>query len=284
MRANLCCAVIVFASAAGFFACGGSTAGGSPASSEAGTDAGSGVDAPVAVVDAGAPEAAVEAAPPVDHGSPSTTYPAFPPDMGQLANNGGYVMKNPIIVPITWNSDASQAMFDSFADALGTSDYYKQTAGPYGVGPATSGAANHVHIADAAPASLQDSDLQTMVTTNAGVTAGWPAATSDTIFAFFLPAGTSLLMQGGFGGGGAQDACSQGIGGYHDQVTAGGKVTAYAVVPSCNFGDAPTVGEESTMSMSHEINEAVSDPQPQSNSPGYVGFVPDNFAFDYFQA
>jgi hypothetical protein len=289
MRANLCCAVVALTSA-GFFACGGSTTSGGPSTNNgAATDAGSGVDAPIAVVDAGTPTpeaAAVEAAPPVDHGAPSTTYPAFPPAMGQIADNGGYVMKNPVIVAITWNSDASQAMFDSFADAIGTSDYYKQTAGPYGVGPATSGAANHVHMATAAPATLGDPDLQTMVTTNAGITAGWPAPTKDTIYAFFLPPGASLNVGGGGpgGGGGSGDACSQGIGGYHDQVTASGIVTAYAVVPSCNFGDAPTVGDETTLSMSHEINEAVSDPEPQENSPGYVGFVPDSFAFDYFQA
>jgi hypothetical protein len=254
-----------------------------------------------AAAEGGAVEAAVEAAPPVDHGAPSTTYPAFPPSFGQLVNNGGYTMHSPVVVAITWDSDSSQAMFDTFADGIGASAYWRATTAEYGVGPATSGATNHVHIATSPPASLQDADLQALVVANAGAadggagdggvlavdgggTSGWPAPTQDTIYAFFLPPGTSLLLAaGGSGGGTPQDACMQGIGGYHDQVTVGSVTTAYAVVPSCNFGGRNTPAEQSTMSMSHELDEAATDPQPQANVPGVVGFDNDHFAFDDFQ-
>jgi hypothetical protein len=214
-----------------------------------------------------------------DHGAPSSMYPAFLPDMGQIVDNGGITLSSPVVVAISWNSDSSQAMFDQFSDQIGASKYWATTTTEYGVGPAVSGMANHVHMTTAAPASLADSDLQGMVTTNAGT--AWPAATPQSIYAFFLPPGTSLQFGGGGGGGG--DACMQGIGGYHDQVTVGGQTVAYAVVPSCTFGGNTPANEQSTMSMSHELIEAVTDPHPQDNNPGYVGFDPNHFAFDYFQ-
>jgi hypothetical protein len=126
-----------------------------------------------------------------------------------------------------------------------------------------------------------------MITTNAAAAAdggapAWPAPTQDTVYAVFLPPGTSLQMQTGQGGG-AQDACSAGVGGYHDQVTVGSVTTSYAVVPSCTFGPGNTAAEQTTMSMSHELLEAVTDPHPQDMNPGWVGFDPDHFAFDWFQ-
>ncbi len=281
MRANLS-SVVVAAVCAGFFACGGSATSGTQQSQNNNAEGGAG---PVTTpVEAGVAEAAPEAAPPADHGSPSTTYPAFVPSFGQITTNGGYVMKNPIIVPITWNSDPSQAMFDSFADELGSTSYWNTTTSEYGVGAASSGTANHVHLATAAPAQLQDSDLQTMVTTNVGAaTNPWPAATQDTVYAFFLPPGVSLQIQSGFGGGsGTQDACQQGIGGYHDQITVGSTTVAYAVVPSCTFGGGNTAAQQTTMSMSHELIEAATDPQPSGNAAGFIGYDSDHFAFDDF--
>jgi hypothetical protein len=264
-------------------ACGGSVAGNPPnqGTPDAGDDGGMGMPTPDAGT--GNPEGSVSDAmeePAVDHGAPSSTYPAFKPDMGQIVDNGGITLSSPVVVSITWNSDSSQTMFDQFADEIGASKYWATTTTEYGVGPAMSGMANHVHMTTAAPASLADSDLQGMVMTNAGV--AWPAPTTQTIYAFFLPPGTSLLFGGG-GGGGGGDACMQGIGGYHDQVMANGQTVAYAVVPSCTFGQGTPANEQSTMSMSHELIEAATDPHPQDNNPGYVGFDPNHFAFDDFQ-
>ncbi len=280
-RVQLCSILAVTCGFAAMTACGGSAGTNPPPGNDAGgghKDAGA-PDAPVTHDAKGgndAREAAVDSGP--DHGMPSSTYPAFTPGgMPKLVNNGGHVMKNPIIVPITWNSDPSQASFDTFADTLGQTNYWKATNSEYGVGPAVSGTANHVHLSTTVPTTLQDSDLQNMVATNAGAPGGWPAATEDTIYAFFLAPGTSLQI-GGFGGSG--DACMQGVGGYHDMTMVGSQVTAYAVVPSCNFGGLNTPAQQSTMSMSHELNEAATDPQPPS---GYTGFDNGHFAFTYFQ-
>ena len=239
-----------------------------------GADAGPAVDN-----DAGTPDAAADAEPVLDHGTPSVTYPAFKPAFGQL-QNAGHVLKNPVVVAITWNGEAAQTSLESFVDTLGATDYWKATTAEYGVGPAKSGATNHVHMTTAAPAQLTDADIQALVTTNAGKTAGWPAPTPETIYAFFLPAATSLQIQ--TGPGGASDACKTGVGGYHDEVKVGADAVSYAVVPACDFGRGHTVGEYVTLSMSHELIEAATDPTPNSN-PGVKGFESDGFAWDYFQ-
>jgi hypothetical protein len=203
------------------------------------------------------------------------TYPAFTPDFGQLVNHGEMALTAPVVVPITWNSDPSQAMFDQFVDDIGMTAYWKATTSEYGVGPLTSGTGNHVHISAAGPATMRDSDFKNQVAQNAG--AAWPAATDQSIYAFFLPPGTSLQMQGG-------DACSHGIGGYHDQVMVGATLVAYAIVPSCSLGRMTTPAQKSTSAMSHELIEAVTDPWPQLAKPGLIGFDADHFSFDWFQS
>jgi len=264
-------------------ACGSSPSGADAPGRDAGT-----ADA---IVADGAHDAQVHDATPIeaaadggtlDHGSPSGTYPAFTPDVGQITYNGGHVMKHPVIVAITWDGDPSQAIFDAYADAIGGTAYWSATTLEYGVSAATSGASNHAHISTTAPASLQDSDLQGLVKNNAGITAGWPAATEDTIYAFFLPPGLSLL-EPSFTTGQLQDSCAQHLGGYHDQLTVGSVTSSYAVVPSCNFGKGNTPEQWTTQSMSHELIEAVTDPQPQGAQSGYTGFDADHFAWDYFQ-
>ena len=92
--------------------CGGST-----------TDADTGADAGAAQpdIDAGTTEDAepadggTEEAAPVDHGAPSDTYPAFPPDMPQLQNNGGAVLAHPVIVTVTWPNEPNADAFEQFA-------------------------------------------------------------------------------------------------------------------------------------------------------------------------
>ncbi len=284
MRANLSIFVVGAILAA---ACGGGTntspSGESTPQNDGGTEKETGAPQPEAggVTDGGSSDAQADAG---DHGQPSSNYPAFKPDFAVLQNNGGPIMKNPVVVAITWSSDPSEASFQSFADNLGATNYWKAAVGEYGVGPVVSGAMNHISMTTAAPASLADSDLQSMVTTNAGVTAGWPAPTADTIYAFFLPPGTLLQMGMGGGGGGADagtDACSQGVGGYHSEIAVGSVNAEYAVVPSCTFGPGNTAAQQSTMSMSHEIAESATDPLTNSN-PGYIGFDQDHFGFDWF--
>jgi hypothetical protein len=203
-------------------------------------------------------------------------------------------MTTPVIVPITWDVDSSQAKFDQFAASLGNTAYFHATTSEYLVMPAIG--APPVHIASAAPSQVSDTDIHNLITANAGVVGdagalgdggapipAWPAATENTVYAFFLPPRTSLDVRA-IGGGSSGDACSQGIGGYHDQVNVGGVTTSYAVVARCDFGNPFTPADQSTVAMSHEIIESATDPHPQDKFPGWTGFDSDHLAFDWFQA
>jgi hypothetical protein len=239
--------------------------------------------------DAGPPHdaGASDTAPPDDGAAPDAPYPAFAPLLGKLVNQGGAVMKHPVIVSITWNDDPSQASFDRFADDIGQTSYWKSTTSEYGIGAATSGTANHVHLSPT-PAQMTDDDLQNMIKAHAGAAGGWPAPTTDTIYAYFLPPATSLQVMDPNGGAdaGMVDGCTV-FGGYHDQITVGAVTTSYAVVPSCTFGgiDAgvtTTPVQNTTISMSHELIEAATDPHPEEMPPGWVGV--DSVALDWLQS
>jgi len=290
-------AVVVLAGTA-FLGCGGSTTHESSPMPDSGSP----------VVDA-AIEAEPEAAPPVDHGAPSTTYPAFKPDVGQIVFQGGTILKQPVIVPVTWNTDPSQTTFETYADTIGASPYWATIGKDYSVGAATSG--GHAHNASTPPGMLTDQDIQNLVLTNTtpgsaldagtgeggtdggteagtddgGTLSAWPAPTPNTIYAFFLPPGTSLLISA-FGSGTPMDACSQGVGGYHGSVKSpvlGGDV-AYAVVPSCHFGGGSVV-DETTSAMSHELIEAATDPFSSDKNVqniGWYSFDQNHFDWMYF--
>jgi len=268
MRTVLYCVAVALVSGA-VAACGGSVSNGSSSNNQdAAADDGGTTGAETGSADAAGD---ADAGPPVDHGDASDVYPAFMPAFGQIADQGGYVMKNPIIVPITWDSDPAQAQYDTFADTIGASGYWQATTSEYGVGPAVSGTANHVHVSTAAPATITDSALQSMVTSNAGT--AWPAGTQDTIFLFFIPPTTSL-QQGG------SDVCAQGVGGYHEQLRSGG-AGALAVIAPCNFKITPGQPTESMAAATHELIESATDPQPSSNQ-AYIEFTDPGFAFEYF--
>jgi hypothetical protein len=221
-----------------------------------------------------------DASPPVDHGAPSSTYPAFKPDLANLANNGGVVLTNAVIVPVTWPGDPGAAFLEKFSDEIGTSDYWTKTTVEYGVGPGQSGAANHVRLTEAAPAVMSDQDLDNFVIKNAGDPAisHWPAPTAQTVYLLMLPQDMSLTL-------GGQDACGQGIGGYHTNTTVNGNQVAYAIVPRCAFGGATTpqqLLDLATQSASHELIEAATDPHPQTDA-AWIGYDDNHLSFDFFQ-
>jgi len=222
--------------------------------------------------DTGDPSSEPPADPPLDHGAPSTTYPAFTPEMGQLASNGGPVLEKPVVVTITWPNEPNVETFEAFGDQLGPTTYWASVTAEYGVGAAKSGASNHFRMADAAPASISDDEIASLVSARVSATdaTAWPKpASGEPVYTMYIPSGTSLLLQG-------EDACSQGVGGYHDSVNVDGKNVAYAVIPQC--GNV----SESTLSASHELDEAATDPYPRDN-PAFAHFDDDHLAWEFFQ-
>ena len=211
--------------------------------------------------------------PDADHGAPSTTYPAFTVDAPKIVNNGGSVLAAPVIVTVTWNSDPDAATWNAFDDAIGPSPYWHALNSEYGVGAATSGNPNHVSITTPAPSGFSDTDLDALVSAHAGV--DWPASTLNTIYTLYLPPGSGIFF-GGAADAGGQDACAQGIGGYHSE-TMDSHHYVYAIVPHCSMFQTGDI----ELGASHELNEAVSDPHPQT-STAYQGFDQNHLAFEFF--
>jgi hypothetical protein len=221
---------------------------------------------------AGTAPAPAPAAPPLDHGAPSATYPAFVPAVGQLQRNGGPTLKNPVFVTVTWQGDPNVNELETLGDTVGAGQYWKDLVSEYGVGPAVSGEANHVHVTDAAPTSISDTALKAFVAASLTKTEGaWPTPAGDVVYILYLPQTTDLLLQG-------KSACSQGVGGYHDSTSVNGKPTAFAIVPRCGSGNLDHV----TVSASHELAEAATDPYPQTR-PGLFGFREEDLAWEFFQ-
>jgi hypothetical protein len=234
---------------------GSSSGGASGSSSGAAEDSGSKSD--------GGHDAGMEAG----H-TPSSTYPAFPVDTPTVVNNGGKVLSAPNIVTVTWASDTQAATWNAFDDNVGPTTYWKAINSEYSVGAATGGSANHVSITTTAPTTMSDADLDTLVSTNVG-NGTWPANTPNTIYAVYMPPGAALTFNG-------QDACQQGIGGYHEESQTGSYV--YAIMPQCQGFQAADI----EISASHELNEASTDPHPNT-ALAWAGFDQNHLAWEFFQ-
>jgi hypothetical protein len=207
------------------------------------------------------------------NGAASSVYPAFPVNVAQVTDNGGPVLSAPVIVTVTWSVDTDAPTWNAFGDAIGPSPYWHAINSEYGVGASTSGPANHVSITTAPPSEFADSDLDALVTAHAGT--DWPAPTANTIYAIYLPPGSPLYF-GGPPDAGGQDACAQGVGGYHEE-TQDGKHSVYAIMPHCSGFQTADI----ELSASHELNEAATDPHPDTNL-AYAGFDQDHLAFEFF--
>jgi hypothetical protein len=232
--------------------------GGSADAAPSEPDAAMGADA--AMPDAEAPDAG------------NTNYPAFTPDMPRVMSHGGPVLPAMQIVTVTWSNDTNATHYEAFGDAIGATSYWRSINSEYGVGPATSGSSDHVHISTAPPMSVTNADLVNIVRTGAGgaPSSGWPAPAAGSLYVVYVSPQTTL-MEGG------SDICTQGVGGYHDETTVNGQKVAYAILPQCaQFGYLDVI-----QSSSHEMNEAATDPYPNS-TPGYYGFDDDHLAWEFF--
>ena len=225
---------------------------------------------------AGAVDTAPGLDPASDHGAPSETYPAFTPDVGQLVDNKGGFLQKPVIVTVTWPNESNADAYENFGDRIGSSAYWQAAVGEYGVGPASSGASNHVRIKTAPPASFTTDELDRFVATSASAAhraaSSWPAPTGQSIYTLYLPVGTKLDM------GGGQDACAIRVGGYHQSTQIDGQEIAYAVIPQCTSNSL----DASTRSASHEIGETATDPHPSLDA-GWTGFDDNHWAWELFQ-
>jgi len=251
--------------------------------------------------DASAPETSAPDAE-TDAGTDApVAFPAFTVDYPQIVKNQGTVLGKPVIVTVTWPGDSNVSTWEAFGDGLGASDYWSATTQQYGVGAATSGPSNHVHMTQALPTSLSYTDLQTFVAAAiqaAGSDAGapeagvadagadasapnpsWPVPVKDangnaqTIYSLFIPPAISVTDPGS-----GMPFCMEGALGYHDDVVVNGIPVAYSVSLECP-SMAPSGIEETA---AHECVEASTNPYPESKTLGYVGFDPEHLAWDLY--
>ncbi len=254
-------------------ACGGSVSNTDPGETDTGASTETGPeDTGTVVTDTGTPETA-----PVDHGAPSDKYPAFAPDLPQMTNKGGRVLTAPVIVTVTYPGDTNAASYETFGDKIGASEYWKAITAEYGVGPATSGPDNHVREATTLATSMTDGEIDAYIRERVGNYAkyGWPAPTAQSVYMLYVPKTTKITL-------GGSEACAAGVGGYHTSADVGGVQVPYGIVLQCSFGSKS--GTPRTNTASHEIAEAVLDPEPIGDNAGWVGVDLDHVGWHLFMA
>ncbi len=208
--------------------------------------------------------APAEAARPNHHpGDTDPAYPAAHPGMPQIPRNGGPVLHDPSIVTVTFAGDAMEPRLQAFGDQVGGLQWWSTVHAGYGVGPAVS--AGHVTIPVGPPARMSDAEVQAWL--RARLADGTlPAPTDQSIYLLYYPQTTTITFDDSSGSA----ASCQVFLGYHstiDVASGGGTVpVAYAVINRCR-GDL----DEVTVTASHELTEASTDPRPIDNTTaGYV--------------
>jgi hypothetical protein len=200
---------------------------------------------------AGCGDNAVHEAPDAGVDAPPPWAEAVPSSVPQLISLGGVVLDQPKVQPIFFANDPLQAQVEQFLTALGPSDYWHVTSEEYGVGPLA--VLPSIVTTDAPPAT--DDALPGWVDQHV------PTPDPETIYAIFL--GDGVVLQGQDG-----NSC-EAYGAFHDESPKG---VVYALMPRCEpstqFDHAQTKLDELTISTSHELLEAATDPHVET-TPAY---------------
>ena len=186
--------------------------------------------------------------------APDASRPPVPA-LPVIPNQGGPVIAAPEIVSVTWQGDSIASGLEAFDAWMVKSAFWKDMMAEWGVGPGTYVGA--FHVPTAAPATLDDADIQKLLTD--GFAAGKiPRPNGSRIYTVYPPAGTTVTNFG-------TEGCS-GFQAYHYSLSvpasaAGPAATAlYAVAPRCADTQGQTPLDFVTWGQSHEVMETASDP------------------------
>jgi len=104
-------------------------------------------------------------------------------------------MTAPRLVPLSFQGDPLADAVDAFvAQLVADTSYWSGATAEYGVGPLST--VPPQHVAEPAPASLTDAQVQAWLTSK--IMAGAvPRPNENTIYAIFYPQGTSVTLGGG---------------------------------------------------------------------------------------
>ncbi len=195
-----------------------------------------------------------------------TVYPASY-GSGNLIDHGGHEIALVGYFPIYWNqtvagSPGSQgysslrAQISAFVTSFSQSPDYSvitQYSSRDAISPVLAWAGDLVDV-NATRSSISDSQIRSYIAGLFGK--GLVTADSGTIFAVYFPSGMKITMQGG-------SSCSA-FCGYHGHFGYNGQDIKYAVYPYTNCRgcslNGKAVADMLTIVSSHEIREAVTDP------------------------
>jgi hypothetical protein len=189
---------------------------------------------------------------------------------------GGGVVATPQIVTVTFAGDPLASDLATFGSSLVSSSWWEALQSDCPAGTCVgAGQATSVAIPTPAAATYTDSaggngsTLQQWVSatlTAGGLPAPSGGAISNSVYVLYLPQTTTVSFDGAQS---CSSASPNGYDGYHNSMSVGQQRVSYAVVVECppqppQFSNvAPTTLLESvTLSASHEIAEAVTDPLP----------------------
>ncbi len=237
------------------------------------TDGGDTNDAGTTTPDGSTDDGALDAA---------VAYPADHTPMPLVDYNGGRVLANPKIVTVTFANDDAQMVsrMQQFGDIITTTPWWTAVSAEYCqqpgnkpcIGPGSSG--GHVVINDPPAAVYNDSsqggasDLQDFIKAHitgtsgdGGITADFPPPDDNTLYVIYFPDGVTINLDG-------SASCST-FGAYHNTTIAPNAnnvmtFAPYAIIPRCGTKESTT-----TVSASHEIIEATTDPDIGQNSISY---------------
>lgn len=188
--------------------------------------------------------------------------PAFAVTFPRVVSRGGSTVARPSVLPIFVKGDPHAASLVSFAESLGTSNYWRESLAEYGVGPLSARAAVFL---EALASEVSDAELRTLLA-RAFESGVLPPPDAATLYAVYPPAGASITRDG-------VRTCV-GLAGYHDEVSIAGVKVGYAVVARCEAAERQL--EELTVLSSHELAEWATNPFP-TTAPAYSSVNDDHW-------
>ena len=195
-----------------------------------------------------------EAATKIDAGYPGPHSPA--PQVEMLS---GAVLATPNVVPIFFQNDPMQADVETFLGQLASSSFWTSVMSEYKVGALT--IAKTVVVTDTPPQTITSTQIEGWLDGYLdGTHAEFPAIAPNNVYVVFYPSATTI--QDNIVGTGCIS-----YGGYHDESQNASKQSfVYAVMPRCStFGYLKGL-DALTGTLSHEIEEAATDPHPQTDT------------------
>jgi|HubBroStandDraft_6_1064221.scaffolds.fasta_scaffold189438_2 hypothetical protein len=205
-------------------------------------------------------------------GSPSSLYPASAPDNPQVVDLGGPRITSPKVVVFYDPSDDGAATIVSFLMDLGASDYWKETAGEYGIGPITS--VEPVPLPSPFPTATSSAEvaafLAPLATSYLASAPGAGASTIvdgtelrfDTLFAVIPPTAA---------------ACST-FDGDHGSMVAGQVTVPWVLAQRCPDSAGLTPVEHTLAIVTHEIVDASTCPFSGA-APAFAGVDANHLAW-----